>query len=626
MCGIAGLVALDGEPPDSGLIRAMCDAMQHRGPDDAGYLVEGPVALGMRRLSIIDVAGGHQPIYNEDGSVAVFFNGEIYNFRELRRQLEAQGHTFSTNSDTEVIVHLWEQVGIDFPRHLNGMFAIALYDRKQRKIVLARDHVGIKPLYYARVGASLVFGSEVKVVLASGRVERRLDYDALGQFLAWEYVPGDATLLRAVRRLKPASTLELDLHSGAVAIREYWDPMRLQPGSSKKTDAEWEDELDATITRCVRNQMVSDVPIGAFLSGGVDSSLVVAAMGRAETFSIGFDDPTYNETAWSARVAKHLGVNHRIEIIRPQARELFDHLMQFMDDPIGDFSIFPTYLVSKLARQHVKVALSGDGGDELFGGYETYLAQERAKAWQRIPGILRRGVIEPLVERLAPSAAKKGFVNKAKRFVEGARLDPALGHVRWRIFLAAAARESLLTEPALAGMPTPPGEHIERLHAASRDADTRDQTLYTDFRSYLVDNCLAKVDRMSMACSLEARVPLLDLDVVELAFRLPASLKFNSHETKIALKRVAARHVPRECVYRPKEGFSIPIKNWLKTEFRDLANTYLDPARLRADGLFQVAEVERLWREHDGNRANHSHILWSLLVFQHWRERWQVAL
>ena len=626
MCGIAGLIALDGEPPDSARIGAMCDAMQHRGPDDAGYLVEGRVALGMRRLSIIDVAGGHQPIYNEDGSVAVFFNGEIYNFRELRRQLEAQGHTFATNSDTEVIVHLWEQVGIDFPRHLNGMFAIALYDRKQRKIVLARDHVGIKPLYYARVGASLVFGSEIKVVLASGRVERRLDYDALGQFLAWEYVPGDATLLRAVRRLKPASTLELDLQSGAVAIREYWDPMRLQSASSKKPDAEWEDELDATIARCVRNQMVSDVPIGAFLSGGVDSSLVVAAMGRAETFSIGFDDPTYNETAWSARVAKHLGVNHRIEIIRPQARELFDHLMQFMDDPIGDFSIFPTYLVSKLARQHVTVALSGDGGDELFGGYETYLAQERARAWQRIPGILATRRHRAARGSLGAQRGQEG-VRQQGQALRGRSEARSRARARALADLFGRSRARELADRAGAGGHAHAARRAHRaLHAASRDADSRNQTLYTDFRSYLVDNCLAKVDRMSMACSLEARVPLLDLDVVELAFRLPARLKFNSHETKIALKRVAARHVPRDCVYRPKEGFSIPIKNWLKTEFRDLANTYLDPARLRADGLFQVAEVERLWREHDGNRANHSHILWSLLVFQHWRDRWQVAL
>jgi asparagine synthase (glutamine-hydrolysing) len=372
--------------------------------------------------------------------------------------------------------------------------------------------------------------------------------------------------------------------------------------------------------------MVSDVPIGAFLSGGVDSSLVVAAMGRAETFSIGFDDPTYNETAWSAKVAKHLGVRHHIEVIQPRVLELFEHLMHFMDDPIGDFSIFPTYLVSKLARQHVKVALSGDGGDELFGGYETYLAELKARTWARIPRFLRAGAIEPVVAALPPSSAKKGLVNKAKRFVEGARLDARLGHARWRVFVEHTMRGRLFTASAQSQMPTSIEDHILKLRERARNAEPGNRTLYTDFRSYLVDNCLTKVDRMSMACSLEARVPLLDLEVVELAFRMPSTLKFNGSETKIALKRVAARHVPRDCIYRPKEGFSIPIKNWLKNEFRQLMMDHLSPTKLQRDGLFESDVVATLQREHLSNRANHSHILWSLLVFQQWKERWNVDL
>jgi asparagine synthase (glutamine-hydrolysing) len=371
--------------------------------------------------------------------------------------------------------------------------------------------------------------------------------------------------------------------------------------------------------------MVSDVPLGAFLSGGVDSSLVVAAMGRAETFSIGFDDPTYNETAWSARVAEHLGVDHHVEVIKPDALGLFDHLLEFMDDPIGDFSIFPTYLVSKLARGQVTVALSGDGGDELFGGYETYRAQEMARSWDRVPQILRSAAIEPAVGALPPTAAKKGLVNKAKRFVQGAALNPALGHARWRVFVDGALRRRLFTPAALAAMPTGVDDHILQLQGRADTDDERDRALYVDFKSYLVDNCLTKVDRMSMACSLEARVPLLDLDVVELAFRMPSELKYNGSETKIALKRVAARHVPREAVYRPKEGFSIPIKNWLKHEFRELLSTYLSRGALAADGLFDCDAVERLVREHLSNRENHSHVLWSLLVFQRWKERWQVT-
>jgi len=626
MCGIAGIVAWRGTAPSRDDLVRMCDSPIHRGPDDDGYLVEGPVAMGMRRLSIIDLAGGHQPIFNEDGTVAVVFNGEIYNYRELRTELESKGHRFSTASDTEVIVHLWEEDGIQFPRRLNGMFAIALYDRTRRRLVLARDHVGIKPLYYAQSADGLVFGSEVKALLASGRVGRRLNVDSLAQFLSWEYVPGAETLLIDIQRLEPARSLEIDLDTGVTTVRRFWNPLSAAGSEPQaRTDAEWEEETDGVIRRAVQRQLVSDVPLGAFLSGGVDSSLVVAAMGEAETFSIGFDDPSYNETEWSKRVADHLGVHHHIEIIRPDVLELFEHLMHFMDDPIGDFSIFPTYLVSKLARKHVKVVLSGDGGDELFGGYETFLAEEKFRTWQRLPAWLRRGVLEPAIEALPPTAAKKGLVNKARRFVEGARLDPAWGHARWRVFCDEVVRARLLTSDARRAVATPVGAHILSLRAEAQDRDARDRALYVELGSYLVDNCLTKVDRMSMACSIESRVPLLDREVVEFAFRLPSRLKYDASHTKILLKRIAARHVPRECVYRPKEGFSIPIKNWLRQQFRGLVEHYLAPERLRREGLFVPEVVERLWLEHLGNRANHSHLLWSLLVFEKWRERWAVA-
>ena len=625
MCGIAGIAAWRGKPPAREDVTRMCDAMVHRGPDDAGYLVEDAVALGMRRLSIIDLAGGHQPIFNEDGTVAVFYNGEIYNYLELRAELEAKGHRFATNSDTEVIVHLWEEEGVEFPRRLNGMFAIALYDRAKERLMLVRDHVGIKPLYYALGPDGIVFGSEVKVVLASGRVGRTLDVDALGQYLSWEYVPGAGTLLREVRRLEPARSLEIDLESGRTTIRRYWSPLGPAGSEPARSDGEWEEEVEAAVKKAVRRQLMSDVPLGAFLSGGVDSSLVVAEMGTAQTFSIGFDDPSYDETRWSRRVADHLKVNHEIEIIRPEVGDLFAHLMQFQDDPIGDFSIFPTYLVSRLASKHVKVVLSGDGGDELFGGYETFLAEQRSLAWSRLPTWLRHGVMEPVIGALPPTAAKKGLVNKAKRFVEGARLDPAWGHARWRVFCDERVRGALLTPGARANVRTDIGAHIVALREEAAGRDDRDQALYVDFGSYLVDNCLTKVDRMSMACSIEARVPLLDKDVAELAFRLPSRLKYDGSHTKILLKRVAARHVPRECVYRPKQGFSIPIKNWLKEELRPMAEQYLAPARIEREGLFEPKVVSRLWQEHLDNRANHSHLLWALLVFEQWRDRFGVT-
>jgi asparagine synthase (glutamine-hydrolysing) len=625
MCGIAGIAAWRGPPPARDDVTRMCDSMVHRGPDDAGYLVEGPIALGMRRLSIIDLSGGHQPIFNEDGTVAVFYNGEIYNYLELRAELEAKGHRFATNSDTEVIVHLWEEEGVEFPRRLNGMFAIALYDRVKRRLMLVRDHVGIKPLYYALGADGIVFGSEVKVLLASGRVGRTLDVDALGQYLSWEYVPGAGTLLREIRRLEPARSLEVDLDNGRTTLRRYWSPLASGSAATARSDGEWEEQVESLIKQAVRRQLMSDVPLGAFLSGGVDSSLVVAEMGTAETFSIGFDDPSYDETRWSSRVADHLHVNHHIEIIRPQVGDLFAHLMQFMDDPIGDFSIFPTYLVSRLASKHVKVVLSGDGGDELFGGYETFLAEQKALAWSRVPAWLRSGVMEPAIGALPPTAAKKGLVNKAKRFVEGARLDPAWGHARWRVFCDERVRDALLTPTARRHLRTDIGSHIVTLREEAAALDDRDKSLYVDFGSYLVDNCLTKVDRMSMACSIEARVPLLDKDVAELAFRLPSRLKFDGSQTKILLKRIAARHVPRECVYRPKQGFSIPIKNWLKDELRPMAEQYLAPQRIEREGLFEPAVVSRLWQEHLDNRANHSHLLWALLVFEQWRDRYGVT-
>jgi asparagine synthase (glutamine-hydrolysing) len=656
MCGIAGIVALDGEPRvGEEQIARMCACIEHRGPDDAAVHVRDNVGLGMQRLSIIDVEGGRQPIFNEDRSVRTVYNGEIYNFRELRSELEGRGHRFATAADTEVIVHGWEELGADFAKRLSGMFAIALHDRRRRRFLLVRDRLGIKPLYWAVAGGCLVFGSEIKALLASGLIEPRLNVDAVPQFLAWEYVPGRQTLFAGIHKLEPGSLLDVDLQAAAAGAavpepRIWWDlpPVAGEPAArdasqtggqpsggnapqaagetpmagSPTTAGDWEDAVDATLRACVQRHLVADVPLGAFLSGGVDSSLMVAGMGPARTFSIGFDDPSYNELGWARKVADHLGVDHQDEIIRPDVVELFDHLMQFMDDPIGDFSIFPTYLVSRLARRHVKVALSGDGGDELFGGYETYVAQGLARKWARIPAALRDAVVHPLLRALGPRPAKKGWVNMARRFVEGFEHDPALGHARWRLFAGPQALARLLTPDARALCCTPVGAHVEALSRRAGDRGELDRGLYVDLKSYLCDNILVKVDRMSMACSLEARVPYLDPELVELAFRVPAELKVSGRRTKVLLKRVAARHLPRECVYRPKQGFSIPIKSWLGREFRPLMEELLAPARLAEGGVFDSAEVGRLKAEHLAGRENHSHLLWGLLVLQDWRARW----
>jgi asparagine synthase (glutamine-hydrolysing) len=623
MCGIAGIVQLNGgEPASAELLRAICDTLVHRGPDDEGFHLQDGVGLGMRRLSIIDVEGGKQPLFNEDRSVRVVFNGEIYNFRELRRELEAAGHRLRSGSDGEVIPHLWEEHGPEFLSRLNGMFAIALHDVARRRVVLARDRLGIKPLFYAITPGEVVFASEIKALLASGRVSREPDLDSLGQFVAWEYVPAPGTLFRHVRKLEPGWMLTVDCQRASTDRSCWWDLPVGDGGDAPRDDDQWGEAVAATLTEAVRRQLVSDVPLGAFLSGGVDSSLVVAGMGAARTFSIGFDDPSYNESVWAGKVADHLGVSHRVEILEPDVRALFDHLMHFMDDPIGDFSIFPTYLVSKVAREEVTVALTGDGGDELFGGYETYVAQEKARTWQRIPSLLRRGLAEPLINALPPQAAKKGLINKAKRFVEGLAHDARLEHARWRLFVGEALRRQLFTPEAYEQMTTPVEQHVVDLLDRAGDRPGLERRLYADVKSYLVDNCLVKVDRMSMACSLEARVPFLDHEVAELAFRAPSHLKVNGGSTKVLLKRLAAARVPRECVYRPKEGFSIPIKHWLNGPLRPLFEELLDERAVAEQGLFQPATVARLKREHTSGRANHSHILWALMVFQEWRRRW----
>ena len=623
MCGIVGIAALrDAQPPNYHQVHGMCSVLEHRGPDDQGIDIRAGVALGNRRLAVIDIDGGRQPLSNESGTIRVVQNGEIYNFRELRKYLESSGHQFHTNCDTEVIVHAYEQFGPDFVRHLNGMFAIALHDDKQQKVILARDHLGIKPLYYSWIKDQyLIWGSEIKALLASGLLSPELDIDSLGQFLSWEYVPGRRTMMRNVYELQPAEMLIIDLQSGSSRAGAYWD-IPVSDQATPTDPLEWEQRIDEKIHECVKRQLVSDVPLGAFLSGGVDSSLLVAAMGPAKVFSIGFDDTSYNELGYAKPVADHLGVEQISEILRPDVASLFPMVIDHLDDPIGDFSVFPTYLISKIAREHVTVALSGDGGDELFGGYETYLAQRYAYWYQYLPKPLQQTWLPALSGRLRPSPKKKGTINKLKRFVEGAAYPKALNHARWRIFASDQLKQALFTPEAAEKLLTPTGAHIETLFECASSRPSLDRSLYVDVKSYLSDNCLVKVDRMSMAVSLEVRVPLLDKEMVELAFRVPQELKINGGETKAILKRIAARHIPRNCVYRPKEGFSIPMKRWLGSQFLPIMEHYLAPRRIKEAGLFKYATIEKLKREHLQGRANHSHIIWSLILFEAWKERW----
>jgi asparagine synthase (glutamine-hydrolysing) len=501
------------------------------------------------------------------------------------------------------------------------MFAIALHDSARRKLILVRDHIGVKPLFYYFDSDYLIWGSEIKALLATRLIKRNTDLDALGEFLAWGYVPGQGTLFKTIKKLEPGHLIEINLDNPLCTPRSYWDIPFNEPISAKE-QKNWEEEIDHKIQECVQRQMVSDVPLGAFLSGGVDSSLLVASLGNAKTFSIGSDDPSFNELKWARKVARHLNVNLEYEIIKPNILEIFDHLMYFMDDPIGDFSIFPTYLVASLARKHVKVALSGDGGDELFGGYMTYLADQKEKQYSCLPRFMRKKLIEPLIKQFKPRPTKKGLINKALIFTEGLEHPDGLAHARWRYFVGELLRQELFTEDVLRSMKRPASSHILHLFEKAGARGAVNRNLYVDLKSYLCDNCLVKTDRMSMAVSLEARVPLLDKELVESAFCVPANLKVSKGKTKILLKRIAAKYAPADCVYRPKEGFSMPVKNWLNTSLRPLLDESLNRNRIKQDGLFRPSTIERLKQEHWNGTANHSHILWSLIVFHKWRQMW----
>lgn len=608
---------------DPALIAQMVERLHHRGPDDTGVINLPGVALGLKRLSIIDVAGGRQPIQNEDETVTFVGNGEIYNYRPLREELRSKGHRFRTGSDMEVLVHGYEEWGDRMPEHVNGQFAFALWDGPKKRLFAARDRAGEKPLYYYDGGDDIVFASEIKSLLARADVPRRLDPEGLDCFLTYEFIIAPRTIFEGVKKLPPAHAMSVE--DGRVRTWPYWCAPTETDG--ERSESEWLDELRETLGRAVASQMMSDVPLGAFLSGGIDSSTVVALMSRAsqepiKTFSIAFAEGSYDESAYAREVAALFGTEHREETIEPNVSELFDRLIVHLDEPFADVSLFPTYLVSQVAAKDVKVVLSGDGGDELFAGYDWYVADRVARTLARFPGRTALAMLHGMSEWVPPSDKKKGFVNKMKRFLGGATSSPELEHYRWLSYVSPEAKSRLYSrrfaESLGASDPTLPvlaklGEH--------RD-DFLNRQLFADFKLFLSDDILVKVDRMSMATSLEARAPFLDKDVVELAFRMPGHLKLRGRTRKYALKKAMSGMLPERILHRRKEGFSIPMKNWLRTELSPLMNELLARERIESRGLFEWREVERLRREHVDGRANHAHQLFPMMVFERWAEEY----
>jgi asparagine synthase (glutamine-hydrolysing) len=623
MCGICGFFQLQ-EAADAGVLKRMNDQIIHRGPDDEGFFHQEGVGLAARRLSIIDLVTGHQPLCSASGNSWIAYNGEVYNFRELRRELEGRGCAFRSQSDTEVVVNLYEEFGLDFVKKLRGMFAIAIYDQKRRRLVLARDHIGKKPLYYSlERGRRLVFASEIKAILQYPGMSREVDPEALDLFLTLEYVPAPYSILKSVRKL-PAGHI-LVFEDGEASIGEYWD---LRPGAGAVDFSLAREEFLGLLEESVRLRMISDVPLGAFLSGGIDSSAVVAFMARAsalpvQTFSVGFEEKSYSELPFSRRVAAKFMTDHHERILSADIGELVDRLARSLDEPLGDFSNFPTYLVSRTARENVTVALSGDGGDEIFGGYEHYVAQKLARFADYPPLRPLRCLAGRAMRLVPPSEKKKGLVNRAKRFSEGFANPAADRHFRWMLFLTARQKKRLYTPGFMResfAAELPEREPFRAFFARSRGFAGINQDLYLDLKTYLADDIMVKVDRMSMASSLETRAPLLDYKLVEFAFSLPPEWKVRGTTGKWFFKKAMAGILDDETIYRQKEGFSIPIKNWLRGELKELMLDTLSRRKISAMGYFSYPEVERMIREHLANRDNHAHRLWALIQFHLWHD------
>ncbi len=626
MCGIAGF--MDGRGLDPGaavLLKRMTDVIIHRGPDDEGFYLDGQAALGMRRLSIIDLTTGHQPIHNEDKTVWIVFNGEIYNFPEIKKDLLARGHKFITNSDTEVIVHLYEDRGEKFVHALNGMFALALWDVRRRRLVLARDRLGVKPLHYRLDGSRLYFASEIKSLLEAP-LPREIDLESLAQFFTFEYVPAPRSIFLGIRKLLPGHILVFE--DGRAVDKPYWDVHYAESDIKPRPEADYIEEIGSRLKESVRRRLISDVPLGVFLSGGIDSSAVTALMSEVagaglKTFSIGFKEKSFDELEFARIVAQKFGTDHREFIVTPaEVGELVPTLTGFLDEPLADASVIPTYVISKLARKYVTVALAGDGGDELFGGYDTYKAFRAARWFRRVPGVIRRSLIRPIIQALPASAKRLSFEFKAKKFISGVEYPPEISNFIWWGAYSPETRERLLTATVRSALREDPFAPIAFHTANNRAVDPLDRIAYLDLKLYLQDDLLPKVDRMSMAASLEIRAPFLDYTFVEFAATIPSALKLKGLQSKYILKKALASRLPAEILTKKKIGFDIPLGVWMREDLKGFVLESLAPERLRRHGYFDEAFVAGVLREHFAGSHNHRQLLWPLIIFQNWYDRY----
>ena len=626
MCGIAGMVRPPGQEVDRPVLQRMCDSIVHRGPDSEGFFVEDNVGLGMRRLSIIDLSSGEQPIHNEDRTVWVVFNGEIYNYRQLRQELEAAGHQFYTNSDTETLVHLYEQYGERFAERLNGMFCFALFDRVNGKVVIARDRIGEKQLYYSWKAGVLTFGSEIKCVLESGLVSRDLDFQAIDQYFRFLYIPHPRTAFREIRELPPATIMVLE-QGKAPRLESYWR-LSFSPRSKSQDGNQLVESVREQFERSVRSRLVSDVPLGVLLSGGVDSSAVAAVMvktssEKVRTFTIGYDGAgnVYDERAHARSFSQHFGTEHHEFVIKPDIVELLPKLVRSFDQPFGDSSAVANYYVFHETRKHLKVVLTGLGGDEVFAGYERHKAIRIHDALTRAPAWMRDGLLPALVEWLPEPSAGGRWTDRIKRFARGAGESSSAAYLGYVTWFDDGLRKELYSEAMHDSVGKASGaEEFLDIFESSGDGKVLSKALFADTLTYLPGDLLVLTDRMSMANSVEARAPFIDHELVELVAAMPASAKMKGMDKKTLLKQAIASFIPPEILKRPKKGFTIPLTLWLRSELQSYMRTVLSKERIERTGLFKWQTVSRLIEEHVARKQNHQARLWALLVFMTWHD------
>ncbi len=625
MCGIVGFVNSGSRTASREILEKMNRCIIHRGPDEDGFFVRENVALAMRRLAIIDLAGGQQPIYNEDRTKAIVFNGEIYNFQELREDLDKRGHKFYTNSDTEIIVHLYDEFGAGCINYLRGMFAFAIWDETDKSLFIARDRVGKKPVLYShQPNGDLIFGSEFTALLAHPAITREVDYKAIDGYMSYLCVPAPQTAFKEIRKLEPAHWLRWK--DGKIETKRYW-----QPDFSKKIKISETEAIEET-TRILREstklRMISEVPLGAFLSGGVDSSIVVALMAQessqpVKTFSIGFEEQDYSELKYAKRVAEHIGAEYNEFVVKPNALEILPLLVEHYGEPYADSSAIPTYYVAKETRKFVTVALNGDGGDESFAGYERHTAMAIAEKYHLLPEFLRRRVIEKIVNLVPTSEIKRySRVRDAKRFLQVAGLPKTERYFRWMSTFNREAKKHLYTNDFINQIVGEnPSVFLDRWFEQSNGSGIVDTTLLIDQMTYLPNDLLVKVDIATMANSLEARSPFLDHKVIEFAASLPENLKMQRFETKSLLKKVAAKLVPREVVYRRKMGFGVPIGNWFRGEMKGFVREILLSEKSLKRGIVKPETLEKYVREHTNSERDHAAQIWSLLMLELWFQK-----